>query len=105
MPGIRPFQLRFLSATLKRTWPAAQNFSRGLLSLALPLRCLRLRRRLPRQVEISLCRRCVQAIAPELGECCLRCGAVLPENSVPAENCPACKEFSLKFDAVYPLGR
>ena len=41
----------------------------------------------------------------ELGACCGRCGAVLPGEFVPAGQCAACKDFSLEFDAVYPLGR
>ena len=51
------------------------------------------------------CLKCLQLIAPELGECCLRCGAILPVEIEPTEQCPACKDFSLKFDAVFPLGR
>ncbi len=88
-----------------RIWPAVQDLGRGLLNLALPPRCLRCDDDLPPRAEICLCLKCTQAIAPELGACCDRCGAVLPEELVPAERCPACKDFSLKFDAVYPLGR
>ena len=104
MPRHLPLQLASLSAWLKPVWPAMQNLGRGLLNLALPPRCLRCDDDLPPQAEISLCLKCIQAVAPELGACCGRCGAVLPEAFAPAERCPACKEFSLKFDAVYPLG-
>ena len=78
---------------------------RGLLDLALPPRCLRCDDDLSPRAEICLCLKCIQAIAPELGTCCDRCGAILPEGVVPCESCPACKDFSLKFDAVYHLGR
>ena len=88
-----------------RIWPAVQTFGRGLLDLALPPRCLRCDEDLSPGSEIGLCLKCTQAVAPELGACCNRCGATLPEGVFPAECCPACKEFSLKFDAVYPLGR
>ncbi len=88
-----------------RIWPNVRKFGRGLLNLALPPRCLRCDDDLSPEAEISLCLKCTQAIAPELGPCCDRCGAVLPEEFLPAERCPACKDFSLKFDAVYPLGR
>ena len=43
--------------------------------------------------------------APELAECCGRCGAVLPDGVEPSDRCPAVKGFPLRFDAVYPLGR
>ncbi|MGA2254996.1 MAG: phosphoribosyltransferase family protein [Thermoguttaceae bacterium] len=99
------FQLESLTSRLKPVWPAVHHLGRGLLNLALPPRCLRCDEDLSPQAEISFCLKCTQAIAPELGECCNRCGAVLPENFAPAEDCPACKDFSLKFDAVYPLGR
>jgi ComF family protein len=105
MPRLLPFQLASLTARLKPVWPAVKQFGRGLLNLALPPRCLRCDDDLPPEAEISLCLKCTQAVAPELGPCCDRCGAVLPEGVLPAEYCPACKDFSLKFDAVYPLGR
>ena len=88
-----------------RIWPNVRKFGRGLLNLALPPRCLHCDDDLSPEAEISLCLKCTQAIAPELGPCCDRCGAVLPEGFCPADRCPACKDFSLKFDAVYPLGR
>jgi len=88
-----------------RILPNLQKFGRGLLNLALPPRCLLCDDHLSHEAMISLCLKCTQAIAPELGECCDRCGAILPEGVIPAEGCPACKNFSLKFDAVYPLGR
>ena len=105
MPRLLPFQLASLTARFRPVWPAVENFGRGLLNLALPPRCLRCDDDLPPHAEICLCLKCTQAIAPELGACCNRCGAVLPEGVFPGESCPACKEFSLKFDAVYPLGR
>lgn len=52
-----------------------------------------------------LCPQCVQLIAPELPACCPWCGAILPEGIQPSEDCPACKDFPLKFDTVFPLGR
>ena len=82
-----------------------KNLGRGLLNLALPPRCLHCDADLPPEAEICLCLKCTQAVAPELGPCCHRCGAILPEDFLPAERCPACKDFSLKFDAVYSLGR
>ena len=87
-----------------RIWPTVRRFGRGLLNLALPPRCLRCDDDLSPEAEISLCLKCTRAIAPELGPCCGRCGAVLPEGLPRAESCPACQDFSLKFDAVYPLG-
>ena len=105
MPRLLPFQLASLPSRLRPVWPAVRTFGRGLLNLALPPRCLRCDDGLPPQTEICLCLKCTQAIAPELGTCCNRCGAVLPEGVLPTESCPACKDFSLKFDAVYPLGR
>lgn len=94
-----------LTARLKPVWPALRNLGRGLLDLALPPRCLRCDDDLSPGAEICLCLKCIQAIAPELGACCDRCGAILPEGVVPCESCPACKDFSLQFDAVYALGR
>ena len=105
MPRLLPFQLASLTARLKPVWPAVRRLGRGLLNLALPPRCLRCDGDLSPDAEISLCLKCTQAVAPELGTCCGRCGAILPEEVFPAETCPACKDFSLKFDAVYPLGR
>ena len=105
MPRLRYVQLPSLAARLKPVWPAVQDFGRGLLNLVLPPRCLRCDAELPPQAEINLCLRCMQDIAPELGACCNRCGAILPQEFLPAERCPACKDFSLKFDAVYHLGR
>ncbi len=87
-----------------RIWPNVRKLGRGLLNLALPPRCLRCDDDLSPEVEISLCLKCIRAVAPELGPCCGRCGAVLPEGLPMAESCPACQDFSLKFDAVYPLG-
>ena len=87
-----------------RIWPNLQKFGRGLLNLALPPRCLRCDDDLSHEAAISFCLKCTQAIAPELAVCCDRCGAILPEGVIPAECCLACKDFSLKFDAVYPLG-
>jgi ComF family protein len=92
------------ASRLKLALPAVRSFGRGLLNLALPLRCLRCDDDLSSDAEIALCLKCIQIIAPELGVCCPRCGAVLPEEFHPAERCPACKDFSLKFDAVFPLG-
>jgi ComF family protein len=99
-----PLPLAALAARLKPVWPAVRKLGRGLLNLALPPRCLRCEADLSPAAEISLCPKCTQAIAPERGACCLRCGAAVPEEFFPAEQCPACKDFSLKFDAVYPLG-
>jgi len=104
MPRLRRFQLASLNARLRPVWPALRTLGRGLLNLALPPRCLRCDGDLSPQAEICLCLKCIQAIAPELGPCCSHCGAILPEEFIPAESCPACKEFSLKFDAVFPLG-
>ena len=104
MPRLFPFQLASFQSRLQPVWPAAKTFGRGLLNLALPPRCLRCDEDLAPQTEISLCQKCIQAVAPELGRCCERCGAVLPAEFVPADDCPACKDYSLKFDAVYPLG-
>jgi ComF family protein len=83
--------------------PALRAFGRGLLNLALPPRCLRCDSDVPPGSEIFLCQPCVQAVAPELGPCC-RCGALLPEVHFSADECPACKDFSLKFNFVCPLG-
>jgi len=105
MPRLLSSQLAPLALRLKPVGSAVQDLGRGLLNLALPPRCLRCEDDLPPQAEIGLCLKCTQAIAPELGALCDRCGAVLPEEFSPAERCPACKDFSLKFDAVYPLGR
>ncbi len=92
-------------SSVLRIWPNVRKFGRSLLNLALPPRCLRCDDDLSSEAEISLCLKCTQAIAPELGPCCDCCGAILPEEFLPAERCPACKDFSLKFDAVYSLGR
>ena len=100
-----PIHLARITSRLRPSLPAFRKLGRGLLNLALPPRCLRCDDDLSPEAEISLCLKCTQAIAPELGACCDRCGAVLPEGFFPAERCPACKDFSLKFDAVYPLGR
>jgi ComF family protein len=105
MPHLLPFQLASLTSRLKPVWPVMRQFGRGLLNVALPPRCLHCNADLSPEAEFSLCLKCTMAIAPELGACCARCGAVLPENIAPAKECPACKDFSLKFDAVYPLGR
>ncbi len=105
MPRLRPLQLASLTARLRPVWPAVQNLGRGLLNLALPPRCLRCDDDLSPQAAICLCLKCTQTIAPELGPCCDRCGAILPEGVFRCESCPACKDFSLEFDAVYPLGR
>jgi len=98
-------RLASLAARLKPVLPAVQHFGRGVLNLALPQRCLHCDEDLSPQAEIAFCLKCIQAVAPDLGACCLRCGAVLPENVIRDESCPACKDFSLKFDTVYPLGR
>ncbi len=105
MPRLFPFQFASLTARLRPVLPAVRTFGHGLLNLALPPRCLHCDDDLSPDAEISLCLKCMQIVAPELGACCDRCGAVLPEEFLRAECCPACKEFSLKFDAVYPLGR
>jgi ComF family protein len=55
--------------------------------------------------ELSLCLKCIQLIAPELPNCCRRCGAVLPDGFEVSDRCPSCEGYALKFDAVYPLGR
>jgi len=105
---MRPFQsLRVGSIVsgLRSVAPVLQQFGRGLLDLALPPRCLHCDDDLPQASDILLCLKCLQLIAPELPECCRRCGAVLPAESMPAGCCPACKEFRLVFDAVFPLGR
>ena len=104
MPRILPLQLASLASRLKPVWPVVRNFGRDLLNLALPPRCLQCDDELSAQAEICFCARCTQAIAPQLGACCDRCGAILPEGVFATECCSACKDFSLKFDAVYPLG-
>jgi ComF family protein len=98
-------ELASVASPFQPVWHAVRNFGRGLLNLALPQRCLRCDEDLSANTEIAFCLKCTQNIAPELGACCPRCGAVLPEAFLPAERCPACKDFSLKFDAVYPMGR
>jgi len=98
-------RLASITSRLKPVWPAVQYLGYGMLNLALPPRCLCCDHDLPPRAEISFCLKCTQTIAPQLGVCCIRCGAILPENSPGTETCPACKDFSLKFDAVYPLGR
>ncbi len=105
MPRLVRVQLESLSARLRPVWPAVRTLGRGLLNLALPPRCLRCDTDLSPEAEISLCLKCIQTIAPELGPCCDRCGAPVPEDFLPTQSCPACKDFSLKFDAVFPLGR
>jgi ComF family protein len=85
--------------------PAIRTFGRGLLDLALPPRCLHCDDDLTPASDISLCLKCVQLIAPELPDCCRRCGAILPEGVAASESCPSCHGFPLRFDAVYPLGR
>jgi ComF family protein len=97
-PDNSPNRLQFSLRQLGR-------FSRSLLNLILPPHCLQCSDDLVPDAEISLCDQCIQTIAPELGPCCERCGAVLAAGAVSAKNCRACKDFSLKFDAVYPLGR
>jgi ComF family protein len=93
-----------LVARLRPVAPAIRKFGRGLLDLALPPTCLHCNDDLTSTSDISLCLKCVQLIAPELPDCCRRCGATLPEGLDPSERCPSCKDYSLKFDAVYPLG-
>src|SRR5580692_1685542 len=105
MPRPLPLQFARLASRLKPIWPVAKNFGRGLLNLALPPRCLRCDDEIAPTAEIFFCQKCTSTIAPELGACCLRCGAVLPEEFLPADRCPACKDFSLEFDSVYSLGR
>ena len=70
-----------------------RHFGRGLLNLALPPRCLRCDDDLSPTAEISLCLKCTQAIAPELGDCCDRCGAVLPEELRPGRTLPGMQGF------------
>jgi ComF family protein len=82
-----------------------RDFGHGLLDLALPPRCLHCDGDFHASGNIMLCPPCVQSIAPELPMCCPWCGAILPEGMQPSEDCPACKDFKLKFDTVFPLGR
>ena len=100
-----PIHLARITSRLRPSLPAFRTFGRGLLNLALPPRCVRCDDDLSPEAEISLCWKCVQTIAPELGACCDRCGAILPKEVLSAPRCPACKDFSLKFDSVYALGR
>jgi ComF family protein len=92
---------------IARLRPMAElrKFSRGLLDLALPPRCLRCDDDLISPGDISLCLKCIQLIAPELPDGCRRCGAVLPDGFEVSDRCPSCEGYVLKFDAVYPLGR
>ncbi len=90
---------------LRPVAPAVRKFGWSLIDLALPPRCLHCEDDLMSATDISLCLKCVQLIAPELPECCGRCGAVLPDGLNPSGGCPSCKGYPLKFDAVYPLGR
>ncbi len=53
---------------------------------------------------MAICQKCIDSIAPPLGPVCPRCGAGLPQGVRPSDRCPACKDFSLHFDAVLPLG-
>jgi ComF family protein len=99
----RRFTVHF-AALAARFRPAVSTFGRGLLNLALPQRCLHCDDDLAAEAAIALCLKCAQAIAPEIGTCCQRCGAPVPEEFNPAEQCPACKDFSLRFDTVYPMG-
>ena len=60
------------------------------------------------QAEISLCLKCTQAIAPELGACCDRCGAVLPEELRPGRKLPGLQGFFAEIRrrlSVGPLSR
>ncbi len=85
--------------------PAVRKFGRGLLDLTLPPQCLHCDDDFTSVSDISLCLKCQQLIAPELPDCCRRCGAVLPEGVDASDRCPSCKDFPLRFDIVYPLGR
>jgi ComF family protein len=100
-----PFHLGQIASRLKPVWTAVRLLGRDLLDLALPPRCLRCENVLINRSAIAFCPACIHAIAPELGMCCSRCGAILPESSSPSERCPACKDFLLKFDSVFSLGR
>jgi ComF family protein len=105
MPRFPVIQIGRFIGRLRPVAPAVRSFGRGLLDLAMPPRCLNCDDDLTSTSDISLCTKCVQLIAPELPDCCRRCGAVLPEGIEPSRNCPVCKDFSLRFDVVYPLGR
>ena len=99
------FQLVSFPGRLQPLWLALQGIGRGLLDLVLPPRCLHCDVDLPAGVEILLCPKCIQAIAPPLAACCGRCGAMLPDGVAATASCPACKDFALQFHSVYPLGR
>jgi ComF family protein len=102
---VKTIEIGPIIARLQPVAPAIRKFGRDLLDLALPPRCLHCDDDLTSTSDISLCLKCTQLIAPELPDCCRRCGAILPEGLEPSERCPSCKGYSLKFDAVYPLGR
>ena len=105
MQRLQRFQLAPIAARLQSLVPALRDFGRGLLDLALPPRCLHCDGDFQSRGNIMLCPPCVQLIAPELPTTCGRCGAVLPDGVEPSDRCPACQDFRLKFDSVYPLGR
>jgi len=105
MPRLPQIQPAAISARLRSLGAAVANFRRGLLDLALPPHCLYCDADFQPRGNISLCQQCMQSIAPELPACCSWCGAILPEGLQPSEDCPACKDFRLKFDTVFPLGR
>jgi ComF family protein len=94
-----------ITVRLRPLGPAIRKFARGLLDLALPPRCLHCDDDLTSMSDLSLCLKCIQLIAPELPECCRRCGAILPEGADPSDRCPSCQDYPLKFDAVFPLGQ
>jgi len=105
MPRFARLQFAAISSRLSAIWPSAKAVGRALVDLALPPRCLECEGELPARTELLLCENCSQAIAPPLPACCSRCGAVLAEGAWQGGSCWACKDFSLNFDAVFPLGR
>ena len=105
MRRLPAFQVGPIIARFQPLVPAVRKFGRGLLDLTLPPRCLHCDDDFTSVSDISLCLKCQQLIAPELPDCCRRCGAVLPEGLDALDRCPSCKDFPLRFDVVYPLGR
>ncbi len=105
MLRFQPFPLAPIAARLRPLGSAVRTFGRGLLDLALPPRCLYCDADFQPPGDIMICPQCVQLVAPELPTCCPWCGAILPDGIQPSQDCPACKDFRLKFDTVFPLGR
>ena len=95
-------QDRSAARWVRQMWALAQRVSRSALDVCFPPRCVACDAELEGHDAGMLCDTCRAAVLPPGKPGCRRCGAFAAAES--GGKCLCCRDFSLAFDTVVPLG-